>query len=316
MNNERIYKQLIERAKSENRVKSNEIYYENHHIIPKCKNGGDEELNLVLLTAREHFLAHWLLVKIYNYDGKLIYAFNSFCRDSTRHGKRCTSRLYKYARELYIKYLKENDEWKRKVSNTMKTLVWIKNIETKECIRITEDTVREFLDIGWQRGRIIEHRVSPTQQTKDKISLGNKGKIHTEEQRRINGLATKDRIWINNGIKDRMMKNCEVIPDGWVKGRINIENCGNPNIGLVVINKLDKNIYVDKKDLNMYLKDGWILGSKMKGRIKHTQEQIDYMKELISNSKWMTNGIEVNRVNVNNVSEYEAKGWKLGRKFK
>ncbi|AXH72807.1 MAG: HNH homing endonuclease [Caudoviricetes sp.] len=75
----KIYKQLIERAKMENRFKNNGIYYEKHHILPdfmfkyRKRKGpcghlvGDPNntKNLVLLTAREHFIAHILLYKIY-----------------------------------------------------------------------------------------------------------------------------------------------------------------------------------------------------------------------------------------------------------
>lgn len=40
-------------------------YSEKHHIVPKCLGGSDDKFNLVVLTAREHFLAHYLLTKIY-----------------------------------------------------------------------------------------------------------------------------------------------------------------------------------------------------------------------------------------------------------
>lgn len=80
MNYKKIYQQLMVRAKESNRTKGI-IYYESHHIIPafmfkankRNKSGvnpghmdgepGDKQ-NLVLLTAREHFLAHILLYKI------------------------------------------------------------------------------------------------------------------------------------------------------------------------------------------------------------------------------------------------------------
>lgn len=39
-------------------------YTENHHIIPKCLGGTDILENLVNLTAREHFICHWLLTKM------------------------------------------------------------------------------------------------------------------------------------------------------------------------------------------------------------------------------------------------------------
>ena len=37
---------------------------EEHHIWPRCLGGGDEEENTVLLTPREHLLAHRLLIEI------------------------------------------------------------------------------------------------------------------------------------------------------------------------------------------------------------------------------------------------------------
>lgn len=65
MNYEKIYNQIIERAKLSNRIKSKENYFEKHHIIPKCLGGDNEKENLVLLTAREHFICHWCSHFIY-----------------------------------------------------------------------------------------------------------------------------------------------------------------------------------------------------------------------------------------------------------
>jgi hypothetical protein len=62
---EKIYSSLIKKAKSQNRVKSSSIYYENHHIVPKHIGGTNEITNLVLLTFREHYLAHYILWRIY-----------------------------------------------------------------------------------------------------------------------------------------------------------------------------------------------------------------------------------------------------------
>ena len=65
MNLDKCYLNLIQRAKGENRQKGLGIYFEEHHIIPKCLNGTDDPDNLVLLTAKEHYVAHHLLHKIY-----------------------------------------------------------------------------------------------------------------------------------------------------------------------------------------------------------------------------------------------------------
>jgi hypothetical protein len=39
-------------------------YSEKHHIIPKSLGGCNKRNNLVSLTAREHFICHWLLTKM------------------------------------------------------------------------------------------------------------------------------------------------------------------------------------------------------------------------------------------------------------
>lgn len=39
-------------------------YTEKHHVIPKSLGGSNKQTNLVKLTAREHFICHWLLTKM------------------------------------------------------------------------------------------------------------------------------------------------------------------------------------------------------------------------------------------------------------
>jgi hypothetical protein len=75
LNYQRIHNQIIERAKSEKRQKNGDVYYEQHHIVPKCLGGSNKKENLVLLTAREHFIVHKLLCEIYPDNNSLIYAY-------------------------------------------------------------------------------------------------------------------------------------------------------------------------------------------------------------------------------------------------
>ena len=68
------YFSIINNAKI--RIKP-DCYTEKHHIIPRCMNGDNFKENLVVLTAREHFICHWLLIKMTNnkhYVQKLTYA--------------------------------------------------------------------------------------------------------------------------------------------------------------------------------------------------------------------------------------------------
>jgi hypothetical protein len=59
-----IYLSIVTRAQSEQRKKRGSVYYESHHIIPKSLGGSNDSSNLVLLTAREHYLCHRLLTRM------------------------------------------------------------------------------------------------------------------------------------------------------------------------------------------------------------------------------------------------------------
>jgi hypothetical protein len=70
------YNQLVNRSLI--RVLSHDIYTEKHHIIPRCLGGSDEPNNLVNLTAREHFIAHWLLTKMVSSGKQKYQLWNAF----------------------------------------------------------------------------------------------------------------------------------------------------------------------------------------------------------------------------------------------
>lgn len=71
------YNYLISKAKD--RILEVEIYTESHHIIPKSEGGKDVQTNLVNLTAREHFIAHWLLYREDPLNSKRAFAFWRMC---------------------------------------------------------------------------------------------------------------------------------------------------------------------------------------------------------------------------------------------
>ncbi len=56
-----------------------DCYTEKHHIIPKCLGGSNDVSNIVVLNAREHYIAHWILTKVYPKNRKLLYAFGAMC---------------------------------------------------------------------------------------------------------------------------------------------------------------------------------------------------------------------------------------------
>lgn len=72
MNYTNLYSRLITHA----RQSPPQGYFESHHVIPRCMGGNDSEDNLVDLTARQHFIAHWLLTKMHPNVSGLWYAFH------------------------------------------------------------------------------------------------------------------------------------------------------------------------------------------------------------------------------------------------
>ena len=114
MNYQKIYDAIIERAKSEDRNKTNIFYYENHHILPRCLGGTNKKVNLVLLTAREHYVCHKLLHYIYHNSRGLCLAFFRMTFDKIKNRK-ISSRDYAYAKEL-LNLIPVSKETKLKMS--------------------------------------------------------------------------------------------------------------------------------------------------------------------------------------------------------
>ena len=105
MNYTSIYRELCERGQL--RSRSAEVYYEKHHIIPKCLDGTDAIINITLLTAREHYIAHRLLCLIHKNNitsirVKLASAFNRMCT-SNKHKRYFNSRRFSIARQEFSK---------------------------------------------------------------------------------------------------------------------------------------------------------------------------------------------------------------------
>jgi hypothetical protein len=147
----KIYNAIIDRAKLRN--KDINEYYEKHHIIPKCLGGKNNKENFVFLTAKEHFVSHWLLFKIYG-GSKLAHAWNSMCRVSKgQEARLINSRTFSRARETHRRLLQQNssgdlnnfygkkhsDESKRAISTANKGRIkskeeienWVEKVSSK-----------------------------------------------------------------------------------------------------------------------------------------------------------------------------------------
>ena len=99
----RWYTQIINRAR--NRVC--EGYVERHHVTPRSLGGTDDSDNIVCLTAREHFICHWLLVKMHTGDArrKMISALYLMRATNSYQERYINSRVYESLRQEYAEYI-------------------------------------------------------------------------------------------------------------------------------------------------------------------------------------------------------------------
>ena len=117
MNYRYVYMCLIAHAKSEEnlgiRVKGNGNYYERHHILPRSLFSlwTKRKSNIVLLTAREHFFCHQLLIKIYP-TPQMFCALKFLATDNQNNY--CSSKEYERIKHKISCEIKEYVKQKRK----------------------------------------------------------------------------------------------------------------------------------------------------------------------------------------------------------
>jgi hypothetical protein len=167
MNYARIYYQIIE-----NRLNNPYTgYTEKHHIIPRSLGGADSVDNIVKLKAREHFLCHWLLIKMYKENKisyyKMLKAFNMMCNAITeKQGRyRISSRIFSKYREDMSKAMSALQIGK---NNSQAGTMWVCNLETKENKKVPNGEIPE----GWIAGRNKWKvpSIRPKKQVKEKVT--------------------------------------------------------------------------------------------------------------------------------------------------
>ncbi len=173
MNYQNVYVQIIENRK----LNPVDGYTENHHIVPRSLGGNDDKSNLVKLTAREHFICHYLLTKIYLPKTKEFYsmikAFMIMCHYQSDNQQRYVNS------HLYHKLKKQFSEAQSYCQSGNKNSQFgvrrrcVHNKELKLNKRI--QNVAELED-GWEFGRFNFERIE-----REKIDKELKEKIKQEQ---------------------------------------------------------------------------------------------------------------------------------------
>lgn len=195
MNYRKIYINLIKKAKLENRCKHNGIYYEKHHIFPKCifPQYISNKHNFILLTPREHFIAHILCYKIWPCQ-KTACAMWIFLSLNNTYTSKISSRTYEIIRNEYhcavfddkrrkqqseISYnmwKNRTEEEKEKIKNKLKQIANNPEIKNKKSIGIknTYKTNSEYYETicNTLRNNIDKNKDNP--EWREKIRNSNK----------------------------------------------------------------------------------------------------------------------------------------------
>jgi len=159
-------------------------YTETHHIIPRSLGGSNESTNLVELSARQHFICHWLLTKIYTGQdrGKMINALVMMQGENTyqqRYNTKITSRVFARLREEYAAYISKMNAGSKLT------------MEQREKVRQSKLGKSRTFTAEWRENLGKHHKskngtydCSHSEETKRKIGDKIRGRKHTDEEKK------------------------------------------------------------------------------------------------------------------------------------
>ena len=139
-------------------------YTEKHHILPRSLGGNDDKSNLVDLSAREHYICHLLLTKIYPKGSqeyyKMIKAYNLMAKassDGQRRDYKINVNLYENLRVELSNALSLSQSG---CGNSQYKTFLIYNPSTLECKKVPSDFI---IEDGWFKGRVTNWETHATQ---------------------------------------------------------------------------------------------------------------------------------------------------------
>ena len=216
------YKRIIANAALRSLTK--DVYTEKHHIIPKSLGGSNSKSNLVVLTAREHFVCHLLLPKMTEGPDKvkMVYAAWLMCCKNKR-----TPRDYIVNSTMYASVKKQRVAIQRTIRGPAHPNFGKKTGRTADVFTPTWRANISAAKKGkptWNKG------VARPQSVKDAISNSSKGKIpwnkgiptSSSTAQKIKEANTGKRWVYNNMLNERKMVSPTdfslYIAKGWYAG--------------------------------------------------------------------------------------------------
>jgi hypothetical protein len=224
-----------------------EGYTELHHIMPQSMGGSNDKENLVELTAREHFICHWLLIKMTEGDdrSKMLYALKGMKAENKyqhRYQTKITARVY----ETYRIEHAENH------SKTMKGRP--ASNKGRPMPEEQKQLLREKAKANHANGKVYSEESQKKRLSK---MIGYK---HSEETKQKQSLASKGKLKGPMSEEEKLKRS--VTQKGVAKVKTHGANVAKANIGNISINKDDIEKKVKQDTLQSYLDQGWQLGGK------------------------------------------------------
>ena len=173
--------------------------------------GSDDGDNIVRLTAREHFVAHQLLIKMHPHNRTLINAITFLAKGAGKRAKAGNSRKYEWLRRKMVEWLK-SDERRAAISAAKRGKP---NLKLKGVPKTPE------------------HRAAMSAAKRGKPNPNGRGRVWTDEQRaamsaRRKGVPSPAGSLAQKG-KPKTEEHKEALRRGWAlrKERLKAE-AGNP----------------------------------------------------------------------------------------
>lgn len=176
MNYSRIYEKLIFTRKQLNRNKKQGMY-EVHHILPSSLGGSNDHSNLVVLTPREHFLAHLLLYRMHTGKdkAKMAYALFRMCSNNPTQKRNVTARQYEIARKAVI------DTCRGELHHSYNKSLWSDEEKLEISKRQSGSSNSMYGKTPWNKGK---KGAVHSDETKEKMSKAHKGKQFSDNTRK------------------------------------------------------------------------------------------------------------------------------------
>lgn len=203
---------------------------EEHHILPKCVGGTNDEDNLVMLSLKQHFMVHYYLTfcTIGMLKRKMCFAFKqmlftrmalSFTEDeATVFSKRYEDVMKE---KIFTKNYERTDDIVRQISAKVteynKHCVWVNNGQEEHFIN--SDVLQDFIDKGFLRGRLKNDKISKTLSGRKKKSYEERLK---EFEEAIKNKDNKKLFFVHIGNEQRHLSGKSIALSGrpWELGKV------------------------------------------------------------------------------------------------